>query len=546
MSPIKIAEGSSTNANSIIQYFLSIHNLLNSPVEMTVFSESASFSSKDRYEVKISRDGLQWNFVCKNNSSAALRASLNMLGKWLKGPLLECEFHHEASFKIRGVIEGFYGKPWTHEQRLKGIDFYADCNMNHFMLAPKDDPWQRFDWRVPFGDEFLLKVSEIQERASFNAIQLSVSLSPGLTVEYSNPKDVQAVMTRYEQLYSIGIRHFGLLVDDIPWELQHPADIEKYPTIADAHASYANAINAQLKQIDSDIRLTVCPLVYRGRGSEPYIVTLGNSLNGDIDLMWTGRQICSEYLDTFDAIKFKEFTSKEPFYWDNYPVNDVEMIHELHVGPITGRDKDLGDHCAGLLANPMDRFELSLIAIGTFGDYLWDSRNYDSNNSWLSVMKRLVDNPRDREAISRVFRCSFGSCLAQAQAPEFSEMLDKAKYAWRTSSMQEGVSILSEAVLEMRSDLEVIQSASFSMPKWREEALPWIQKYSDGERALSGIIEILKTTQPRSDGRLSAPAGSRDRLWGIWNSLSENQTKLFGGSFILFVGELAAEIADRE
>lgn len=30
---------------------------------------------------------------------------------------------HKPSFKIRGVIEGFYGKPWTHEQRLRGLNF---------------------------------------------------------------------------------------------------------------------------------------------------------------------------------------------------------------------------------------------------------------------------------------------------------------------------------------------------------------------------------------------------------------------------------------
>lgn len=546
MSQFQINSGTSAEDCAIIQHVLTGQPWPNTFENLTIISHRLPKSLKDSYEVKISKDELRWNFESKNNSPAALRASLNLLVKWLKGPHVEMEFRHEASFEIRGVIEGFYGKPWSHEQRLKGLDFYADCNMNHFMLAPKDDPWQRFDWRVPFSDEFLLKVAELQERATLNGIQLSVSLSPGLTVEYSDLRDVHAVLTRYKQLYSLGIRHFGLLVDDIPWELQHPSDIEKFPTIADAHAAYANSIHALLKQMDSEIRLTVCPLVYRGRGSEPYVVTLGQALHDDIDLMWTGRQICSEYLDSYDAIKFREYTSKKPFYWDNYPVNDVEMIHELHVGPITGREKTLGEHCAGLLANPMDRFELSLIAIGTFGDYLWDSPGYNSEDSWYSVMDRLVEHPRDREALIRLFRCSFGSCLAQAQAPEFSEMLDRAKYAWRTSSMKEGLAILSKATQEMRDDLKIINGESFTMPEWRDEARPWIKKYSDGERALSEIIEILKLTQPTSDGRLSAPAGSRARLWNIWNSLSENQTKLFGGSFILFVGELAAEIADRE
>lgn len=546
MSAIQISDTTSTDDALIIRHFISRLNHAWTIPNLTIHSERSIAVSKDSYEVHVKQVADSWRFESKNSSPAALRASLNLLRKWANGPFVEMQRSHQASFEIRGVIEGFYGTPWSHEQRLKGLDFFADCNMNHFMLAPKDDPWQRFDWRVPFRSEFIEKVALLQTRAHLNGIQLSVALSPGLTVEYSNGNDVAAVMTRFQQLFETGIRHFGLLVDDIPWELQHASDIAKFPSIADAHAAYANEIHSQLKKLDSQVRLTVCPLVYRGRGSEPYVVTLGNSLDEAIDLMWTGRQICSEYLDSFDAKKFKEFTSKRPFYWDNYPVNDVGMIHELHVGPLTGREKNLGEYCVGLLSNPMDRFELSLVAIGTIGDYLWNSDLYNSEESWFSVMERLIENPRDRESISRVFRCSFGSCLAQAQAPEFAEMLDRAKYAWRTSTMKEGLEILNSAADEMRHDLEVIRSDSFSRPDWRSEALPWINKYADGERALRGIIEVLSKTSPTKDGRLAAPKGSRDRIWKVWNSLSENQTKLFGDSFILFVGELAAEIADGE
>jgi len=512
---------------------------------IAVWSSRVSEGVRDWFEIRIELASSGWDINIMSNSVSAFRASLNHLRGLLEGEMESGVHRSEAAFEIRGVIEGFYGKPWSHEQRLKGLQYFADCNMNHFMLAPKDDPWQRFDWRVPFKEEFLNQVQILHKSAELNGITLSVSLSPGLTVSYSDPNDVKAIMVRYEQLYKVGVRHFGLLVDDIPWELQHEEDIRRFASIADAHASYANEIYSQLQKIESGLRLSVCPLVYRGRGTEPYIVTLGNSLAGAIDLMWTGRQICSEYLDSVDAIAFKKTTSKRPFYWDNYPVNDVGMINELHVGPITGRQADLGEYSAGLLANPMDRFELSLIAIGTIGDYLWDSKNYDSEKSWFTTMKRLVQNTEDREAISRVFRCSFGSCLAQAQAPEFSAMLDSAKYAWRTKSMELGLQILTAAANEMRADVERILSPDFSMNEWRSEALPWIKKYGDGEKALRGIIEVLSSAHPTKEGRLSAPAGSREKIWEIWNSLAENQTRLFGDSFILFVGELAAEIADR-
>lgn len=34
---------------------------------------------------------------------------------------------------LRGVIEGFYGTPWSHEARLDQLDYYGEHKMNIFM-----------------------------------------------------------------------------------------------------------------------------------------------------------------------------------------------------------------------------------------------------------------------------------------------------------------------------------------------------------------------------------------------------------------------------
>ena len=39
----------------------------------------------------------------------------------------------------RGVVEGFYGTPWSHEVRLSLIDFYGKFKMNSYLYGPKDD-----------------------------------------------------------------------------------------------------------------------------------------------------------------------------------------------------------------------------------------------------------------------------------------------------------------------------------------------------------------------------------------------------------------------
>ena len=39
----------------------------------------------------------------------------------------------------RGVIEGFYGIPWSFEERMSMIEFLSAIGMNQYVYAPKDE-----------------------------------------------------------------------------------------------------------------------------------------------------------------------------------------------------------------------------------------------------------------------------------------------------------------------------------------------------------------------------------------------------------------------
>jgi len=65
------------------------------------------------------------------------------------------------AFAVRGIVEGFYGKPWSHSARLDAISFLAPRGLNAYVYAPKDDPKHRADWRVPY---------DAGERAAFGEL----------------------------------------------------------------------------------------------------------------------------------------------------------------------------------------------------------------------------------------------------------------------------------------------------------------------------------------------------------------------------------------
>ena len=478
----------------------------------------------------------------ERSTYAGFRYALNVLLKSLLTNVAVTNHKNSPGFKTRGVIEGFYGTPWSHEQRLRGLAHFSDFGFNRYLLAPKDDPWHRYDWRSELSADFLSRVSDLIAQGRKNAITVAVAISPGLTVEYSDANDVQAIMVRFKQLHGIGVREFGLFLDDIPARLQSEKDSAKFNSIMQAHSFYCNAVWAELKKLDSDNTLAICPLQYHGKATEEYITEFGNALDPDLALIWTGREICSEYLDVSDAKVFKANTNHSPLYWDNYPVNDVAMLHELHVGPIEGREKGLENHSLGYFANPMDRFELSLISLSTIGEYLWDTQGYDPQLSWEYSLTLLADNAGDRAAIRNLLRACFESCLRVNPAPDFSAMLEAASFSWKTGKPAQAAQLIENHANQMLRDVATIKSAEFSRPHWREESLKWLTKYEAVGKALLEIARIVGNCGVSKNSNLSGSKADLDQITTIRASLNSDSTRLFGSGLDMTLAELADEI----
>ena len=83
------------------------------------------------------------------------------------------------AFAERGIVEGFYGRPWTHEQRLDMIRFIGERGMNRFVYAPKDDPLMRREWARPYDADDLARIARSPRRASDTASSSSTASHRG-------------------------------------------------------------------------------------------------------------------------------------------------------------------------------------------------------------------------------------------------------------------------------------------------------------------------------------------------------------------------------
>lgn len=63
----------------------------------------------------------------------------------------------------KGIIEGFYGIPWTFEERKSMINFLSDIGLNQYIYAPKDDPYHNKKWREAYPPEKISKIKDLAD-----------------------------------------------------------------------------------------------------------------------------------------------------------------------------------------------------------------------------------------------------------------------------------------------------------------------------------------------------------------------------------------------
>ena len=528
----------------IFDAFLNCHSTTFSSLSLHLTVEGYRDTTVEGFKISARRDGNSISASVGLTLEHSLRYALNSIATWVKAGAAETlEMIDGPDFPIRGVVEGFYGQPWSHSQRMRAIEHLGDFNMNTYFIAPKDDPLQRFNWRSPFSDEFIAQTKELTEHGKDHAINFAACVSPGLSVRYSDDNDVAAVVHRFKQLLEIGVNHFGLLWDDISWELSHPEDIERYPTTALAQADFTNKIWDAIVAINPHVQLTLCPMQYSGRGTEAYLVDLGRELKPRINIMWTGRNIISEYLDISDAVIFERSALRPALYWDNFPVNDGSLQASLFIGPLRNREKGLHRYSSGLLSNPMVQFEASILPLATIGDYLWDTENYQPDQSWESALVTLFPHEGDRTSLRAFFRTTMGSPVGGDPAPDLRKIFNAAVTAWRSGEMGKAAEIFRGAGEEILGHHRVLTSSNFSYPLLIEEISPWLAKFKVGGEVLNGLADLLEKC--RFDAEKRAIIGvpeSQSEIEALKKLIQSERKNLFGDQIEGPLNELAAEL----
>ncbi len=283
---------------------------------------------------------------------------------------------------LSGIIEGFYGRPWTPKQRHDLIGKLASESLNTYVYAPKFDSYHRLNWRIPYPPATLKHFQSLIKRRQQKKVGIILSISPGLSIKKN---DKAILRQRFQDLKDIGATGMALLMDDIPWEEADP----------DFHSELVQML---MNDIGGNISWFFCPTIYSGyhlsieKNAREYLTTIGKLIPTECRIFWTGNTVISRTIDASDLRPVQQMLNRKPLIWDNFPANDYVPANSFFPGPITGRSANLLTSCSGLLINPSENYSASLANMYTLAEWIKNPQTYDPTQAFASALSKLTED----------------------------------------------------------------------------------------------------------------------------------------------------------
>ncbi|CAA0121886.1 Protein O-GlcNAcase [BD1-7 clade bacterium] len=263
-----------------------------------------------------------------------------------------------------GVIEGFYGRSWTHEERLEQIRFLAEHGFDSYWYAPKACRKLRADWAQLFDQDELTRLQELSRACRNAGIAFGVGFSPlGLHDQWPLNKTAEThLLAKLAQLHSIGIDEVGLLFDDMRGDKPNLASLQL------AMVEYLRCSIDVKRWVFCPTYYSFDPILSEVFGCKPpgYLREIGQGLHSSVDVFWTGEKVISESYSRAHLEQMAEIFQRKPVLWDNSRVNDGRKTSPFIPLKSMCELASIMPYVNGLMINPMNPPALARLVLETF------------------------------------------------------------------------------------------------------------------------------------------------------------------------------------
>lgn len=403
-----------------------------------------------------------------------------------------------SPFRHRGIIEGYYGPPYSTEDRHWWIERLGRWGANTYCYAPKNDPLQRAQWRTPYDDAAMRAFSDLVHAGDAAGVAFGFCVSPGLSIQYASADDRRLLVAKLSRFAEIGSRFLMLAFDDVPSHLVHDADRSTFRSLAAAQIALTHAVREVLP---AAVTLVFGPVDYVGTRPTDYLEELGSELAPTIEVFWTGRTVCSPEIRADEAAARAATLRRKLLVWDNVPVSDGPMKPMLHLGPFARREPGLVDSCSGFLLNTMEHAHASGVAVHTACAWLRDPRAYDAEDAWRAACDEIGDGAAD---LFRRFAAAhrFSAIAPDDRDRELERCFDALRAELAESGDPYGARAALRAALDARSGCAESLRERLADRDLANEIEPWLAAHHAETERMRAALQLIDAVCDESIARL--------------------------------------------
>ena len=424
------------------------------------------------------------------------------------------EIQDYADVKYRGIIEGYYGVPYSAEVTKDLFRFMARYKMNMYMYGAKSDPYHSQKWADSYptsitaeqrqlgylSQSMLRDITKVAHQCKVNFVW---AIHPGSAfTNASNTTVVTRIMTKFKNMYKLGVRQFGLCVDDVGI----PTDEAVQKLNADRMTELQNLIDKQWNKEGAAPENTVKPLnvvpqLYNFSQSneenrQKFYAALSNTPS-KVDVYITGTKTWS-VPNSSDLQKGKNYLGREVSWWWNYPCNDQDVTKLFPMDTYTNfsihrRIDDASrleanlQNAKTILINPMQQGEVSKIALFSVGNYTWNTAAFDNMASWEAALPAVVG--QEHAASLRLLT----PYLSYYDSSAFSTLSSRFKTALAAGNAPTE-EMLSEVqdILDACQDLHAMETSdNESQRLFYSDVRPWLLKLEAMAQEIVKLSELV-------------------------------------------------------
>ncbi|MDU2489926.1 MAG: beta-N-acetylglucosaminidase domain-containing protein [Clostridium celatum] len=446
-----------------------------------------------------------------------------------------------ANVAYRGFIEGYYGNPWSNEDRAALMTYGGDYKLNQYIFAPKDDPYHNSKWRELYPEEKLEGIKKLAAAGEASKTRYVYALHPFMNnairfdSDENYQEDLNIIKAKFTQLLEAGVRQFGILADDasVP-----PQGASSYVKLLNDLTDWLREQQKTYPDLKDDI--IFCPNDYMGSGASEQLKEV-NKAGDNVSIVMTGGRIWGEVSQEF-ATNFKNniasegYEGREPYFWINWPCSDNSKKHLIMGGNDTFLHPGVQpESVKGIVLNPMQQAEANKSALFAVADYSWNIwENKDqANQNWQDSFKYMDHGTAEETESSAALREISKHMINQNMDSRVTALQESVELAPKLNAFKEkyesGANIKEDAEALIQEFTKLKEAAAYykenpGNTRTRDQIIYWLNCWEDTTDA---AINYLKSA-------IAVEEGNKEEIWNCYSEAQAafEKSKTYGFHYV--------------